>query len=101
MPREHNQSGKTRITIGDQRTHLLIDGRSPVLREKDIITSDRADTPVKRIYLAVQLMYMARDPKLHHEVYFALFRDLSAAAPSTWPYIENIIIHILSGDLYK
>lgn len=100
-PRERILIGEALITNGDQRTHLLIDGRSPVLREKDIITSERADTPVKRIYLAVQLMYMARDPKLHHEVYFALVRDLTAAAPSTWPYIENINNQILTGDLYK
>ena len=100
-PRERILIGEALITNGDQRTHLLIDGRSPVLREKDIITSERADTPVKRIYLAVQLMYMARDPQLHHEVYFALVRDLTAAAPSTWPYIENINNQILTGDLYK
>ena len=100
-PRERILIGEALITNGDQRTHLLIDGRSPVLREKDILTSERADTPVKRIYLAVQLMYMARDPQLHHEVYFALVRDLTAAAPSTWPYIENINNQILTGDLYK
>lgn len=100
-PRERILIGEAMITNGDQRTHFLIDGRAPVLREKDIITPERADTPGKRIYLAVQLMYIAREPRQHHEVYFALVRDLTTAAPSAWPYIENINNQILTGDMYK
>ena len=100
-PHERVLIGEALVTNGDQRTHFLIDGRAPVLREKDIITADRADTPGKRIYLAVQLMYIARDPRQHHEVYFALVRDVTTAAPSTWPYIENINNQILTGDMYK
>lgn len=100
-PRERILIGEALITNGDQRTQFLIDGRAPVLREKDIITSERADTPGKRIYLAVQLMYLSREPRQHHEVYFALVRDLTAAAPSTWPYVENINNQILTGDVYK
>jgi flagellar protein FlbT len=73
----------------------------PILREKDIMTSDRADTPAKRIYLAVQLMYTSKDPRAHHEVYFALVRDILTAAPSVWPYIESINNHILTGKMYK
>ena len=46
-------------------------------------------------------MYMSRDPRQHHEVYFALVRDIVQAAPSTWPYIENINNQILTGELYK
>ena len=46
-----------------QRTNLLIEGGVPILREKDIMTPERADTPAKRIYLAVQFMYTARDPQ--------------------------------------
>lgn len=100
-PRERILIGEALVTNGDQRTHFLIDGSAPVLREKDIITCEGADTPGKRIYLAVQLMYLSREPRQHHEVYFALVRDLIAAAPSTWPYIENINNQILTGEMYK
>jgi flagellar biosynthesis repressor protein FlbT len=89
------------ITNDDQRTRLMIEGRVPVLREKDILTPKLANTPAKRVYLAIQLMYTAADPRPHHEVYFALLRDLMLAAPSTWPHIESINNHILTGDLYK
>jgi flagellar protein FlbT len=71
------------------------------LREKDIMTASAANTPAKRIYLAVQLMYTARDPRQHHEVYFALVRELLDAVPSTRPFIDNINNEILTGDTYK
>ena len=89
------------VTNHDQRTRLLIEGQVPILREKDILTPQRADTPAKRIYLAIQLMYLSTDPRAHHEIYFALVRDLLAAAASTWPLIESINNHILTGELYK
>ena len=89
------------ITNTEQRARLLIDGDAPILREKDIFTPETANTPAKRIYLAVQLMYLAKNPRDHHEIYFQLMRDIVQAAPSTWPYIENINNHILTGEMYK
>jgi flagellar protein FlbT len=65
------------------------------------MTAKSADTPAKRIYLAIQLMYCARDPRQHHETYFSLVRDFVQAAPSGWPLIEVINNQILSGNLYK
>ena len=100
-PGERIILGECVVTNSDQRTRLLIDGETPILREKDILTPERADTPAKRIYLAVQLMYTSRNPRSHHELYFALVRDLMEAAPSTWPYIESINNQILTGALYK
>jgi flagellar protein FlbT len=100
-PNERILIGESVVTNCNQRTWLVIEGASPILREKDILAPKRADTPAKRIYLAVQLMYTARDPRLHHEVYFALVREIVQAAPSTWPYVENINNQILTGNLYK
>ncbi len=100
-PGERMIIGDCVITNSDQRTRFLIDGEAPILREKDILTVETANTPAKRIYLAVQLMYLSRDPRAHHETYFALMRDILKAAPSTWPYVETINNHILTGELYK
>ncbi len=93
--------GDCLVTNGNQRTRLLIEGDAPILREKDIMTAKQADSPAKRIYLAVQLMYTARDPRLHHETYFTLMRELLQAAPSAWPHVVAISNHILAGELYK
>jgi flagellar protein FlbT len=100
-PGERFIIGDCVITNADQRSRLLIDGDVPILRERDILTSKTADTPAKRIYFCVQTMYLSKSPSDHHETYFQLMRDIVQAAPSTWPYIENINNHILTGEMYK
>jgi flagellar protein FlbT len=100
-PGERILIGECVITNSDRRTTFLIDGKVPIIREKDIMTADQADTPAKRIYLSILLMYTSREPSNQHGTYFALVRDIVQAAPSTWPQIEIINNHILTGDLYK
>ncbi len=100
-PGERFILGECLVTNGDQRTRLLIEGQAPILREKDIMTPANADTPAKRIYLCVQLMYTSRDASLQHGTYFALMRDLVQAAPSSWPYMQEIGNHIITGQIYK
>ena len=100
-PGERILIGETVLVNGDQRATFLVEGQAPILREKDILTPELADTPAKRIYLAVQLMYTSRDARAHHDVYFALVRDIVQAAPSAFPYVETINNRILTGDLYK
>src|SRR6201993_2304590 len=100
-PHERVIIGNCVITNTDQRARLLIDGdRIPILREKDILTPETADTPAKLVYLAVQLMYLSPDPMAHHPTYFSLVRDIIAAMPSAWPFIEGINNCILNGDVY-
>ena len=100
-PGERLIIGECVITNGDQRTRLHVEGQAPILREKDIMTPDKADTPAKRIYLTVQFMYTSPDPRIYHENYFALMRDLVQAAPSAWPYVEVVGNHIMAGEMYK
>jgi flagellar protein FlbT len=100
-PGERFILGDCLVTNGDQRTRLLIEGQAAILREKDIMTPVRADTPAKRLYLVVQLMYTSRDPAAHHETYFTLMRELLQAVPSTWPHIEAVSNHIMAGEMYK
>lgn len=100
-PGERILIGESVLINSDQRATFLIEGNAPILREKDILTPEQANSPARRIYLAVQLMYTSRDARAHHDVYFALMRDIVQAAPSTWPYVESINNRILTGDLYK
>ena len=82
-PHEKIIVGSCVITNTDQRAKFLIAGeRLPVLREKDILTPETADTPAKLIYLAVQLMYISHDPQEHHAVYFDVMRDFLSAVPT-------------------
>ena len=100
-PHERIIIGSCVITNTEQRTRLLIDGENiPILREKDILTPETANTPAKLIYLAVQLMYISPDPQVNHGTYFNLLREIVTVMPSAWPIIEEINNHILAGDLY-
>jgi len=100
-PNERIIIGACVVTNTDQRARLLIDGdRIPILREKDILTPETADTPAKLVYLAVQLMYLSPDPMTQHPTYFSLVTDILTAMPSGWPFIEGINNYILNGDLY-
>ena len=47
-PGERLIVGNCVITNSDQRTRLFIDGKAPILREKDILTFETADSPAKR-----------------------------------------------------
>lgn len=100
-PGERIIIGDSVVTNDDQRTRLVIEGDAPILREKDIMTVEAADTPCKKIYLVVQLMYLSREPQTHHELYFTLMRETVAAAPSTKAYFERINNQILTGNVYK
>jgi flagellar protein FlbT len=93
--------GNCVITNSDQRTRLFIDGKAPILREKDILTVETADSPARQIYFAVQLMYIHDDvPKLTND-YFRLVNDIITAAPSTIRIVDEINNEILTGNLYK
>lgn len=101
-PHERIIVGNCVITNTDQRARFLIEGDDvPILRERDILTPETADTPAKLVYLAVQLMYISPDPQTQHGTYFNLVRDIVTAVPSAWPIIEDINNNIMSGDLYR
>lgn len=49
------------LTNGDRRTNLVIQNKASILRERDILQQDEADTPVKRIYFPIMMMYLDAD----------------------------------------
>ena len=100
-PGEKLLVGNCIITNSDQRTRLFIEGQAPILREKDILTSATADTPAKRVYLAVQIMYIENNTDVLRREYFSLINDIVAAAPSSMAIVDRINNDILTGALYK
>lgn len=93
--------GTSVITNSDARTAFLIDGNAPILREKDIFTAESANTPVKRIYLCVQMMYLEDNIPAYQNLYFGFIKDVIEAVPSFREPIEVVSNLILSGELYK
>jgi flagellar biosynthesis repressor protein FlbT len=93
--------GTVALRNGDSRARFFIEGQAPILRERDILSADSADSPAKLIYFAVQLMYVEGSIEKHHDMYFRCVQDFVMAAPSATPIIMEINNRILSGDFYK
>jgi flagellar protein FlbT len=100
-PGERIIVGQSLITNSDSRATFLIDGQAPILREKDILTAETANTPVKRLYLCIQLMYLEDDIPKYQDLYMGFVKDLLEAVPSFRASIEAASKLILSGSLYN
>ncbi|GAA6210938.1 MAG: flagellar biosynthesis repressor FlbT [Rhodomicrobiaceae bacterium] len=100
-PNERLIIGDAVITNDDSRTRLYIEGSSPILREKDIIRPNEADTPCKKIYVILQLMYLSKTPRDHHDSYFESVTEVQNAAPSTASHFDAINSEILADNYYK
>jgi flagellar protein FlbT len=100
-PNERILLGDCVLTNTGPRTRLKIEGQVRILREKDIMTLNRADSMAKLIYLAVQFIYTAKNPEEHQALYFQLAKDFLKAAPGVKPFIETINNLILTGESYK
>ena len=46
------------VQNGDRRGSLILQNKASVLREKDIMQAEDANTPAKRIYFPVMMMYL-------------------------------------------
>ena len=100
-PSERIIIGEALITNDDTRTRLQIEGDAPILREKDILKPEDADSPGKRIYLMIQMMYLAHNPQELHDDYFQAIKQFQAAAPSSSFIFMTINDAIIDGKYYK
>ncbi|MCU0559501.1 MAG: flagellar biosynthesis repressor FlbT [Desulfobacterales bacterium] len=80
---------------------LVIENKTPLLRQKEIMTEVQADSPCRRIYLSIQLMYIDEaNLATYHKTYWDLVRDLTRAAPSTVGLIDAISEQIFRRSYY-
>ena len=101
-PQERIIIGGAVITNGMQSCELIIETQVPILRQKEILSEKDADTPCKRIYFSIQLMYVdEKNLAIHHRTYWKMVQDVIKAAPSTLERIDTISHQILSGNYYQ
>jgi len=90
------------IANGESKSTFIVDNDVPILRGKDSMTLVSADTPCKRIYFAVQLMYIdGNNLAEHHKTFWELVKDVATAAPSRKPMLQEISDHILHDRYYQ
>ncbi len=89
---------------GDRRSNLVIQNKASILREKDIMQPDEADTPAKRIYFAIMMLYMETGSKKSHQDEFLKRMSEFMDAVSS-PEIVSLCVEIIHlaqmGNFYK
>ncbi len=101
-PNEKMIIGGAVLTNGNSKANLIVENKVPILREKDILSETDANTPGRRIYFAIQLMYIDEENLvLHNNNYWELVKDYLSAAPSRLAVIDQMSEHILQRRYYK
>lgn len=92
------------VQNGDRRGVLILQNKASVLREKDIMQPDEANTPARRIYFPVMMMYLegAVSPKLYDEFALRLTEFMGAVRnPAVQAECVSTSRHVIAQDFYK
>ena len=92
------------VQNGDRRGVLVLQNKASVLREKDIMQEEDANTPARRIYFPVMMMYL--DEANAGRYYDEFVRRLSEfmgviSNPDVLAECVNISKHCLAREYYK
>ncbi len=101
-PNERVVIGGAVITNGTSSAHIIIENNVPILRQSDILSESQANTPCRRIYFVIQLIYIdqAQSAKLQ-PLYWDLAREVLEAAPSMNSLISKISQFIIENKMYQ
>lgn len=100
-PGEKTVINQAVIQNGGEKAELIVQNKASILRERDIMTEAEADTPAKKIYFVVQLLYMFPDKEQQHQDKFSrLVKQFVNAVPSATPLVLDIGKQIVVGDVY-
>ena len=103
-PNEKVLIGTAVIANGPAKTEFVVLNRVPVVRERDIITEEKADTVAKKLYVTILNMYInpARE-KDFHGIYVVLMREmiLIPVDARAVDLMVEMSQHILAGDHYR
>ncbi|MBO6783116.1 MAG: flagellar biosynthesis repressor FlbT [Alphaproteobacteria bacterium] len=81
--------------------NLVFENKAHILRQKDIMSSAAADTPARRVYLALQCAYIFKDRETDHLADFEnLLSEFTDAAPSAEELAEEIRDQVSRKNLY-
>ena len=100
-PGEKTVINQAVIQNGGEKAELILQNKASVLRERDIMTEKEANSPAKRIYFVVQMLYMFPNKEREYQQKFNEFiKEFVNAVPSSTPLVLDIGKQILVGDAY-
>lgn len=101
-PNEKVFIGGAVVQNGENAAELTILNDVPLLRAKDVLSEEAADSLCKQIYLCVQLMYMDRNNlATYQHNYLPLIQQVLVAAPEAVSYIAEINNDLACGKYYQ
>ena len=101
-PGERVIIGGAVITNGSAKGEFLVENKVPILRQKDILSIKEANTPCRRIYFVIQLMYIDEEQSVkHHQTYWQLVKDLLSVTPKVLSLIDQISEQLLNNRYYQ
>jgi flagellar protein FlbT len=103
-PDEKVLIGTAVLTNAGPKAEIIIQNTVPVLREKDIISEENADTVVKKIYFVILSMYVdSKNEQKFHDIYFKLVKELFNACPDQviLALVMEVSQKILEGKHYQ
>lgn len=101
-PNEKMIIGGAVIRNGPCKCEFVVENNVPILRQNNILSPSEADTPARRIYLAIQLMYVDK-PNIdsHLQIYWQLVREFVQAVPTSVGLVDKISEMIFRENHYK
>ena len=92
------------IENGDRRANLVLKNKASVLREKDILQEEDVDTPVKRIYFPIMMMYLSAktDDSLYDEFVLRMNEFMGVVSdPETLAVCVSVSRDVMATEYYK
>jgi flagellar protein FlbT len=90
------------VENGASRTEFTIHNRVSVLRQKDIMKEEAANTPAKRIGFVVQLLYISSDNRTQLlGMFHQLVAEMVVASASSIELLLEISRRVAAGDFYS
>jgi len=92
------------VQNGDRRGVLILQNKASVLREKDIMQVEEVNTPARRIYFPVMMMYLEGtvSPKMYDEFALRLTEFMGATRnPAVLSECVSASRHVMAKDFYK
>ena len=92
------------VENGDRRATLILQNKASVLREKDIMQEHEADTPAKRIYFPVMMMYIAQtaESEIYEQFVMRMTEFMNVIVnPEILAECVSVSREVMSGEYYK
>lgn len=92
------------VENGDRRATLVLQNKASVLREKDIMQEHEADSPARRIYFPVMMMYLENraEGAVYDQFVLRMTEFMSVIAnPEVLAECVSVSRDVMAGEFYK